>query len=184
MIRQRQRQTELIRTTTTIRLGSPPGETKVICEGGGEGRKEGRRDNNVGCCVQMYRAGSRDTQLPSPNSLSSLIILTHPAVIRKMMITLENGLFTNCLIIYDRMAPFDLRLCSSFINWMINPRLGLTFLVCLISLRVLRRDQFWLIIMAAVRTVADRLRPTRQLMRTRPPGAARPPEMKSAAGWK
>ena len=129
----------------------------------------------------MYRAGSRDTQLPSPNSLSSLIILTHPAVIRKMM---EDGLFTNCLIIYDRMAPFDLRFCSSFINWMINPRLGLTFLVCLISLRVLRRDQFWLIIMAAVRTVADLLRPTRQLMRTRPPGAARPLEMKSAAGWK
>ena len=40
----------------------------------------------------------------------------------------------------------------------------MTFLVCLICLRVFTRDQFLLIIIAAVNTVADRLSPTRQLM--------------------
>ena len=82
------------------------------------------------------------------------------------------------------MAPFDLKFCSSFINWTIKPRLGLTFLVCLICLRVFTRDHFLFIIKAAASIVADRLRPTRQLMTTRPPGAARALEMKSAAGWK
>ena len=136
----------------------------------------------------VYRCtGSRDTQLPSPQPprpQQPHNIPTYSINKEEDEFTLENGLFSNCLVIYDRMAPLDLKLCSSFINWIINPRLGLTFLVSLICLRVFTRDQFLLIMSAAVSTVADRLSPTRQLITTRPPEAARALEMKSAAGWK
>ena len=101
--RQRQRQTELIRTTT-IRLRSP-GETKVICEG----RMEWQTMLGVVLGVQYgtgqdIQTASRDTQLPSPTSLSSLITFPLQALIRKKMTdvyllittyTEENVLFSN-----------------------------------------------------------------------------------------